>query len=52
MIAAVLVVIIAGVELADWGLRGRTRLVAGLAWLVIALVAAGITGAVGGWGLI
>ncbi|MDN4478529.1 hypothetical protein [Demequina lignilytica] len=50
MTAAVLVAMVAGAEALGWRLGGRTRLFAVMAWLVIALAAAGVTGAVGGWG--
>lgn len=52
MTAAVLVAMIAGAEALGWWLRGRTRLVAVVAWLAVALVAAGVSGSVGAWGAI
>lgn len=52
MTAAVLVAMVAGVELLAWWLRGRTLIAASAAWLVIALVAAGVTEAVGPGGAI
>lgn len=52
MTAAVLVGMVAGAELLGWWLRGRTRLAAVAAWLLIALVAAGVSGAIGPWGAV
>ena len=52
MSAAVLVAMVAGAELLAWWLRGRTRLAAVAAWLLVAIVAAGVTGAIGAWGAV
>ncbi|WP_062466605.1 hypothetical protein [Demequina maris] len=50
MTAAILVAMVAGTELLRWVRPDRARLIASAAWLVAAIVAAGLTGAVGAWG--
>ncbi|WP_062521031.1 hypothetical protein [Demequina silvatica] len=50
MTAAVLVAAVASVEVLGWWLRGRTLVAATSAWLVLAVTAAGVAGAVGPWG--
>ncbi|SEI94046.1 hypothetical protein [Demequina mangrovi] len=52
MTAAILVAMVAGVEVLGWWSYARTRLVATATWLVIVLVAAGVSDAVGAWGAV
>ncbi|WP_062385445.1 hypothetical protein [Demequina iriomotensis] len=52
MTAAVLVAMVAGAEALRWWLRGRTLVAATGAWLLMALVAAGVSGDVGAWGAV
>ncbi|WP_062464167.1 hypothetical protein [Demequina soli] len=50
MTAALLIALVAGAELLRAVPHARTRMIAVAAWFVAAVTAAGVTGAVGGWG--